>query len=137
MRGSSAMISVDGVDDIGAGLLVDDEKDAALAIGPGGLLRVLRAGHRLTDIAHPQRTAIAVGDDDVIPILGLRQLIVGVNREGACRAVDRALWAVHRRNRKRRAHVLERQAFRHELGRVELDADGGLLLTADEHLGDA
>ena len=79
--GSSAMILFDGIDDVGAGLLEDDQEDAALAVGPGGLRRVLRPGHGLADIAHPQRPAVAIGDDDVVPILGLGQLIVGVDRE--------------------------------------------------------
>ena len=72
---------VHGIDDICARLLVDDEEDAALAIRPGRLICVLRADDRLADIAHPQWSAIAVGNDRVVPILGPGQLIVGVNRE--------------------------------------------------------
>ena len=128
---------VDDIDDVGARLLEDDEEDAALAIGPGRLVRVLRAGHRLADIAHPQRRAVAVGDDDVVPIRRPDELIVGVNREGARPAVDRALGLGQRRDRERRAHILERKPFGDELGGIELDADGGLLLAADGHLGDA
>ena len=37
---------VDGIDDVGAGLLEDDEEHAALAVGPGRLLHVLGARRR-------------------------------------------------------------------------------------------
>ena len=126
-----------GIDDICARLLEDDEEDAPLAIRPGRLIGVLRADDRLADIAHPQWSAIAVGNDRVVPILGPGQLIVGVNRERARPTVNRALGFIHGRSRERRAHVLERRPFGHELGRIKLDADGRLLLTPDSHLGDA
>ncbi len=42
---------VDGLDDVGAGLLVHDQEHAALAIGPGRLLGVFRPGNGLADIA--------------------------------------------------------------------------------------
>ena len=63
---------VDGFDDVGAGLLEDDEEHAALAVGPGGLLHVLGPGNGLADVADPQRTAVAIGDDDVVPVLGVQ-----------------------------------------------------------------
>jgi hypothetical protein len=128
---------VDGVDDIGAGLLVDDEENGALAVRPGGLRRILRAGHGLADVAHSQRPTVAVGDNDVVPIVGFNQLIVRIDRERAIIAIDRALGAVDGHDRERRAHVLEREPFGHELGRVELDANRRFLLAADGDLGDA
>ena len=102
---------VDGVDDVSARLLVDDEEDSPLAVGPGGLRRILGAGHGLADIAHPERAAVAIGDDNVVPILGFDQLIVGVDRERAIAAIDRALGIIDGDDRKRRAHVLERKAL--------------------------
>ena len=122
---------VDGLDDVGAGLLEDHQEHAALAVGPGRLLGVLRAGDGLADIADPQRTAIAIGDDDVVPVLGLQQLVVGVDRVGARRAVDIALRAVDRRDRDLAADVLQRQALGDQFRRIDLDADRRLLLAAD------
>ena len=65
------------------------------------------------------------------------QLVVGVDRVGALRAVDIALGAVDRGDRDLAAHVLQRQALGDELRRIDLDADRGLLLAADEDLRDA
>ena len=47
------------------------------------------------------------------------------------------LGAVDGRDRQLRAHVLQREVLGHQLGRIELDADGGLLLAADGDLADA
>ena len=65
--------------------------------------------------------------------LGLGQLVVVENREGLLRAVDRALGAVDRGDADLRAHVLELQVLLDQLGRIDLDADRGLLLAADAH----
>ncbi len=130
---------VDSVDDVGAGLLVNRQHDRGLAVGPGGLGRVLRPGHRLTDVTHAHRPPATIADDDVVPVLGLRQLVVGVDRERPLGAHDGALGIVDGRDRERRAHVLEGQALGDELRRIELDTDGGLLLAADRdlrHAGD-
>ena len=70
-------------------------------------------------------------------VLGVEQLVVGVDGIGAGVAVDIALRAVDGRDRDRGAHVLHRQALGDELGRIDLDADRGLLLAADDDLGDA
>ena len=92
----------------------------------------------LADVADAHRRAVAIGDDDVVPGGGLEQLVVVVDREAARRAVDAALGrvdvvalAMHA------AHVLEREAERGELRRVDLDADRRLLLAADADLADA
>ena len=92
---------------------------------------------RLADVADAQRAAIAIGDDDVVPVLGVQQLVVGVDRVGALRAVDIALWAVDGRDRDLAADVFQREALGDELGGIDLDADRRLLLAADEDLRDA
>ena len=128
---------VDGLDDVGAGLLEHDEEDATLAVGPGRLFGVLGPGDRVPDVADPQRAAVAIGDDDVVPVLRGRQLVVGVDGVAARRTVDVALRTVDGRDRDLGADVFERQALRHQLGRIDLDAHRGLLLAADGDLGDA
>ena len=122
---------VDGVDDVGAGLLEDHQEHAALAVGPGRLLGVFRPGDGLADVADPQRAAVAVGDDDVVPVLGIEHLVVGVDRVGAGIAVDIALRAVDRGDRDLAADVFQRQALGDQFGRIDLDADRRLLLAAD------
>jgi hypothetical protein len=89
---------VDCRDDVGPGLLVDDQEDASLAIGPSGLLGVLRPRDRGADIAYTQGPVITICDDDVVPGFGLHQLIIGVDREGARCTVDRAFRAVDGRD---------------------------------------
>ena len=99
---------VDGIDDVGAGLFVDDQEHGALAVGPGRLRGVLRTIDGLADVADTQRSIVSVGDDDVVPGLGLGQLIVGIDRERAVTAVDGAFGIVHGRDRERRANLLQR-----------------------------
>ena len=81
-----ALDRLDRVDDVRAGDLVHDEKDARLAIAPGRLRRVLRSRDRLADVAHAHRRPVAIGDDDVVPVLGLGQLVVVLDGEGLLRS---------------------------------------------------
>ena len=87
---------VDGADDIGARLLVDDQqnagRDAARQACQRPLGDVLRPGDRVADVADADRRAGAIADDDVVILFRLGQLVVGRDGEGLQRAVDRALW---------------------------------------------
>ena len=58
-------------------------------------------------------------------------LVVGVDREALPRAVEAALGGVDGGRDERRAHVLQGEAERGDLGRIDLDAHGRLLLAAD------
>ena len=71
--------AVDRFDDVGAGLLENDEEDAALAIGPGGLLAVLGGADGIADILQIERRSVLIADDDVIPLRHLDELVVGVD----------------------------------------------------------
>ena len=128
---------VDGLDDVGARLLEHHQEHATLAVGPGRLLGVFRTGNGLADIADPQRPTVAIGDDDVVPVLRIQQLVVGIDGVGAGSAVDIALRAVDGGDRNLAPHILQRQALGDELGRVDLDADRRFLLAADDDLGNA
>ena len=127
----------DRIDDIRAGLLEHDKEYAALAVGPCGLSGVGRAHDGLADVAHPDRGAVPIGDDDVVPGLGRRQLVVVVNSESLLLSDDRALGAVDGGDADLRPHVLELEVLLDELGRIDLDADRGRLLAADPHQGHA
>ena len=72
---------IDGVDDVGAGLLVDTAECAGLVVLVAGDGAVGRPGDRLADVANPDRGAVAVGQDDVVESLGLDDLVVGRDRE--------------------------------------------------------
>ena len=66
---------LDGVDDgdgVGAGLALDIENDRRRsdAFHPGGLLGVLDAVDDVGDVFDEDRRAVAVGDDDVLVLVG-------------------------------------------------------------------
>ena len=67
----------------------------------------------------------------------LEQLIVGVERVGLARAVERALRQIDIGLAEHRTHVLEIDAARRQRLRIDLHADRGLLLTADADEADA
>ena len=62
---------VDGVDDVGAGLLEHGEDDAVAVVLIAGDGAVDLIGHRLADVAHPDRRAVAVGQHDVVVFVGV------------------------------------------------------------------
>ena len=68
---------IDRVDDVGAGLLEHGEDDAVLVVLIGGDVAVDLVGHRLADVAHADRRAVAIGQDHVVERLGVGDLIVG------------------------------------------------------------
>ena len=83
------------------------------------------------------RRSVAIGDDQIVVLLGREQLIVGVERVGLARAVERAFRQVDIGLAEHRAHVLEADAADCQRLRIDLDPDGRLLLTADTHETDA
>ncbi len=85
---------VHGVDDVEARLLVNVDNDRAVALNPRGLLHVLNAVHSSADITHAHRCAVAIGQHEVVVVGGLDQLIGGVHRHRALRAVERSFGRV-------------------------------------------
>ena len=128
---------VDGLDDVGAWLLEDDQHNATLAVLEGSQGAVGRAADRLAYVANPDRAAVAVGDNGFVERLWIDDLVVGGNREARPRRIDGALCCNRGCTDERFTHLLQRQVAGGELGRVDLDADRRMLLTVDRHLGDA
>ena len=64
-------------------------------------------------------------------------MVVGVDGIAADLAVDASLRRVDGRDRELGAHVLERNVLGHQLGWIELNTNGGLLLAADGDQADA
>jgi len=77
--------------------------------------------------------SVAIGDHQIGVVVGLQQLIVGVERVGLAWAVEGAFRQIDIRLAERGPHVLEVDAAGCQSLRIELHADGGLLLTADTH----
>ncbi len=90
--GSSRLDLVDGVDDVGAGLLEHREDDAVLVVLIGGDGAVDLVGDRLADVAHPDRRAVAVGEDHIVELVGVGDLVVGGDGEGDLVGVDARPW---------------------------------------------
>ena len=117
MRGSSRLHRVDGVDDVGAGLAIDDDQHRRLAVGEAGVAEVLDRIDDLADIGQLHRGAVAVGDHQIAVFGGVAGLVVGVDLVMAVAVLDRALRAVGVGRGERRAHVLEADAVFEQRGR--------------------
>ncbi len=128
---------LDRIDDVGAGLFEYDQEDAALAVLPGCNQPVFRPVDGAADIPNPHGRAVAVRQNDVVVLRPARELVVVVNGERLVLSVDTALWRIDGGGHQQVPHVLERHAHGCDLVRIDLDADGRLLLAADDHLGDA
>ena len=127
----------DGLDDVGAGLALDRQNDRPLLVEPGGNQLVLSRADGVADIADADRRPVAIGDDQVVVFVGLEQLIVGIERVGLARAVERAFRKVDIGLAEHRAHILEIDAARRQRLRIDLHADGRLLLTSDADEADS
>ncbi len=73
--------AVDDLDDVGAGLALDVDDERRRRVHPGGELVVLGADLDRRDVAQPDRRAVAIGDDGVEIIVGVADLVVGVDRD--------------------------------------------------------
>ena len=119
---------VHGLDDVGAGLTLDRENDGRLVVVPAGDQLVLSRADSAADIAYADRRSVAVGYHEVGVFVGLEQLIVGVERVGLARAVERAFRKVDIRLSEHRADILEVDAASRQRLRIDLYADSRLLL---------
>ena len=128
---------VDGRDDVGAGLPVEDDQDRRLAVGESGVAQVLDPVGDLADVGQMDRGAVAVGDDQGFVIIRLVGLIVGVDLIALVADVDAALRAVRIGARKRGAHVLKTDAVFVDRLRDQIDADRGQRAAADVDFADA
>ncbi len=128
---------IDRVDHIRAWLLEHRQDDAGLVVLIAGDGAIDRLGHRLAHVAHAYRRAVAIGDDHVIELVGVDDLVVGGNGEAGLVGIDRALGDVGGRAHQDAANLFQRDAARGELGRIDLDADRRRTVAEDRDLGDA
>src|SRR2546423_1296449 len=129
-------IAVDRLDHISAGYALNRQDDGALRVVPASEQIVLRCLDCCTDIADAHGRAGTVCDDQVVVRVRLDQLIVGIERVGLLRAVQRTLRQIDVGLRQRVAHVLEADAPIGERLRIDLNPDRRLLLPANAHLAD-
>ena len=128
---------VDRVEDVGVGLLADDQQHRRLVVEHGGRARVARAVLDAGDARQAHDVAVARLQYDGAVVLGGAQLRVGVDG-------DRLLVAVDGADRRHgvglgdgAAHLLHAEAHGGEQRRVDAHANGRLLGAADLHLRDA
>ena len=89
------------------------------------------------DVADADRRAVSIGDHEIGVIVRVQQLVVGVERVGLARAVERALRQVDIGLSQRGADVLEIDAARGKRLWIKLHPDRRLLLAADTDEADA
>ena len=114
--------AVDGLDDVGAGLAGQNDRDARFAVDQAGVAQVLDRIEDLGDVGEPDRRAVAVGDHEIAILVGVRRLIVGVDLIVVVVVLDRALRAVGVGRGERRADVLEPDAVVKDRAGIDLDA---------------
>ena len=115
--GSTLLDGVDDGDGVGAGLALNVEDDRGRLVHPGGLLGVFHAVDHVGDVFDEDRRAVAIGDDDILVVVGGGDLIVGVDLVVLPRAVEVALGGVDAGLGQRGAHVLHVEAVGGELQR--------------------
>ena len=85
---------LDGIDDgngVGAGLALDVQDDGWRHIHPGALLGVLHAVYNVGDVSDENRSAVAIGDYDILILRRTGDLVVGVDLIVLARPIEIAL----------------------------------------------
>ena len=116
--GRQLLDAVDGRDDVGAGLAVDDEQHGRFAVGKAGIADVGDRVADLRDVALPHGRAAVVGDDKRGVVDRLEELVVVLDGVGVLRVGEVALGQVGVGAGQCGAHLLEPNA-------VFVEARGG------------
>ena len=106
----SGLDAVHGLDDVGAGQFENRQQNGLLAVGEGREAGIFRAVYCAPDIAHPHRSTVLVGDDDVVPGRSIEHLAVVVDCESPGLPVDGSFRAHGRRVDYYPAQILQREA---------------------------
>src|SRR5258706_147260 len=128
---------IDRIDHVCAGLLRNIQYNAELVILVTGKVPVRCLGDRLTDIAHPYRTAISIRKDDVVEKLRVEDLVVGSDRESDLSGIEHAFRRCRCGADYGRPDLFECQAQRSKPRRVNLNPDGRPAVAAYLGLSDA
>ena len=135
--GSSSSMARDHLNGIGAGLALDVDNDRRGFVHPGGKLGVFDTVAHPGYIGEHDGGAVFVGDDEVAIAGAREQLVIGIDLEILCRAVEAALGGVHAFGGERIAQVFKIDAVGSQRRGVGLYADSGLLSAADGDQADA
>ena len=122
---------VDHVDHVGSGLALHVHDQGRRRVHPAAEFGVFRARDQRSDIAQPHRRPVLIGDNHTAVILGVADLVVGIDRISAARAVERALRPVLVGVVDGGAQVVEIQAVGGHGARVHHDPNRRALAAAD------
>ena len=128
---------VDGADDVGVGLPVDDEHDRRLSVIDPGDADILDGVDDRGHVPQADRGAAPPGDNQLPVFRRGEQLVGGGDRPGRHTVIDGALGAVGVGLLEAGADVVEAEVIALENRRVDGDADGRRGAAADDHLTDA
>ncbi len=101
---------INRADNVRARLSVEDNQDGRLAICKTSIAEVLDRIHHVTDIGEVNRRTVSIGEDQGFVVVGLVDLVVGVDLVAPTFDIDSPFWAVRVRVGKRRPHVLKTNA---------------------------
>ena len=131
--------TVDGLDDVRAGLARDDQHNRRAAVEQAGVTDVLdRQAHR-GEVGEPHRRRASVADDQRQVIRGLQGLVVRHHLPATTGGLDDSFGRIDIRGGEGLADVLKRDAVGGQLGGVHVHADGRQGRTTDvdiPHPGD-
>src|SRR5258708_5033300 len=81
------------------------------------------SGNAAADVANPHRRAVAISHDHILERLRLDDLVVDIDRQARPRGGERALRSIGGRFDESVTQLLQSEAARRELGRIDLNAD--------------
>ena len=128
---------VDGLDDVDAGLAVDDEDHGGLAVGHRAGAEVFDGAVDSGHVDQPHGRAVSPRDDQRLVARRLAELIRGIDLPGESAVVELALGTVDVRGRQHLSDLVEADAVARERQRIQVYTDGRQGAAADEDLPDA
>src|SRR6185369_1823551 len=128
---------VDDRDGVGTRLLADQELHGVLAVQARETARLDDAVLGIAHVADVQRAVTDVSDDQVIEFPDLLDAAHGADDELAARLVDAATGELDVLLRDRLPHLADREALGRQPVGIDVDVDGALLATDEDHLADA
>src|SRR5581483_4700558 len=129
--------AIDGVDDVGLGLLENDDDDGRFAIGKSGGANVLDGILDGGDVFEADGGAVVIADDERFVVVGFEQLVVGDDVSGGLAVGKLALGEVRVGAGEDVADVLHAEAAMAELNGIDVHAHGGKGAAADGDLANA
>ena len=127
---------VDRLDDVGAGLPVDDQQYRRIVVEEPAVVAVFDAVADLGHILQAQGCTVGVMNDQRFVVLGFFQLIVGLDLPQALAVLHRALGPAHVGIGDGVAHIVQRHAVLIERLGFEFDAHRRQRTAADLDLAD-